>query len=214
VQGVDQEKIDLFRAEQGTFVQGMTRLATGLAFIPSRSQRRGRLDDVRRGRFGGSRGVFARGGELLLQTSHGSLQPLELQALLLELRLQPLASGTGIRRCFCHARVLFSPCPNGKLGVNAHGKPIVQEWLRRHREFHLEPVPPYSPNVNLIERLWRFLKGKALCRWHQSFEAMQEAVSAVLDHLEQYRDELATLMVEKFHIIEKPEIPIEYKGVA
>jgi transposase len=95
-----------------------------------------------------------------------------------------------------------------------YGKPIVQEWLRRHREFHLEPVPPYSPNVNLIERLWRFLKGKALCRWHQSFEAMQQAVSAVLDHLEQYRDELATLMVEKFHIIEKPEIPIEYKGVA
>ena len=75
-------------------------------------------------------------------------------------------------------------------------------------------LPSYSPNLNLIERLWRFLKGKALCRWHQSFEAMQQAVSAVPDHLEQYRDELATLMVEKFHIIEKQDIPIEYKEVA
>jgi transposase len=95
-----------------------------------------------------------------------------------------------------------------------YGKPIVQEWLRRHREFHLEPVPPYSPNINLIERLWRFLRQKALRRWHKTFEVMQEAVSAVLDHLEQYQDELATLMVDTFHIIEKQDIPIEYKAVA
>jgi hypothetical protein len=32
---------------------------------------------------------------------------------------------------------------------------------------------------------------------------MQQAVSDVLDHLEDYHDELATLMVDKFHIIEK-----------
>jgi transposase len=95
-----------------------------------------------------------------------------------------------------------------------YGKPIVQEWLRRHREFHLEPVPPYSPNVNLIERLWGFLRRKALCRWHETFEAMQEAVSGVLDHLEQYREELATLMVDTFHIIEKQDVPIEYKEAA
>ena len=95
-----------------------------------------------------------------------------------------------------------------------YGKPVVQEWLRRHREFRLEPVPPYSPNVNLIERLWRFLRRKALCRWHETFEAMQEAVSRVLDHLGQYREELATLMVDTFHIIEKQDIPTEYKGAA
>jgi transposase len=95
-----------------------------------------------------------------------------------------------------------------------YDKPVVQEWLARHPGFHLEPVPPYSPNLNLIERLWKFLRAKALCRWHKTFEAMQEAVAAVLDHLDQYRDELATLMVEQFHIIDKQEIPVEYKEVA
>ena len=55
---------------------------------------------------------------------------------------------------------------------------------------------------------------KALSRWHPTFEAMQEAVSEVLDHLEDYREELSTLMVEKFHIIEKAEIPIEYQEAA
>lgn len=95
-----------------------------------------------------------------------------------------------------------------------YGKPVVKEWLERHPEFRLEPVPPYSPNVNLIERLWRFMKEKALGRWHQSFEAMQQAVSEVLDRLGQYREELATLMVDEFHIIEESEIPVQYKGVA
>ena len=95
-----------------------------------------------------------------------------------------------------------------------YGKPVVQDWLRRHPEFRLEPVPPYSPNVNLIERLWRFMKEKALGRWHQTFEAMQQAVSEVLDHLAEYREGLATLMVDEFHIIEGREIPVQYKGVA
>jgi transposase len=95
-----------------------------------------------------------------------------------------------------------------------YGKPVVQEWLQRHPEFHLEPVPPYSPNLNLIERLWKFLRQEALCRWHKTFEAMQEAVAAVLDHLDVYRDKLVTLMVEQFHIIDKQEIPVEYKEMA
>ena len=94
-----------------------------------------------------------------------------------------------------------------------YGKPLVQEWLTRHPEFDLEPVPPYSPNVNLIERLWKFMKQKALGRWHQTFEAMQQAVSEVLDHLDKYKEELATLMVDEFHIIAQQEIPVQYKGV-
>lgn len=52
--------------------------------------------------------------------------------------------------------------------------------------FQLEFLPAYSPNLNLIERLWKFLKKHALSDWHISFEAMQQAVANVLDHLDQY----------------------------
>jgi transposase len=86
-----------------------------------------------------------------------------------------------------------------------YSKPVVKEWLAAHREFRLVFLPAYSPNLNLIERLWKFLRKKALNRWHKTFEAMQAAVADVLDHLDNYRDELATLMTERFPIVEVKE---------
>ena len=83
-----------------------------------------------------------------------------------------------------------------------YGKPCVKEWLAAHREFRLVPLPAYSPNLDLIERLWKFLRRKALSRWLRTFEEMQEAVAGVLDHLDDYRDELATLMTERVAIVE------------
>jgi transposase len=83
-----------------------------------------------------------------------------------------------------------------------YSKPCVKQWLARHRQFRLVPLPAYSPNLNLIERLWKFLRKKAFKRWHVTFEGMQAAVAEVLDHLGDYRDELSTLMRERFAIVE------------
>jgi transposase len=89
-----------------------------------------------------------------------------------------------------------------------YSKPVVTEWLARHRQFRLVFLPAYSPNLNLIERLWKFLRKKALNRWHETFEAMQEAVADLLDHLDRYRPELDSLMTEEFHILKDEELPL------
>src|SRR5262249_9557958 len=94
-----------------------------------------------------------------------------------------------------------------------YGSPVVKDWLRRHPEFELEPLPMYSPNLNLIERLWKFLRKRALSRWHKTFEAVQAAGCEVLDHLPGFRKELDTLMTEQFHIVSKEAIPVEYREV-
>jgi transposase len=99
-------------------------------------------------------------------------------------------------------------------GAKYYDSAVVKAWLKRHPEFHLSQIPAYSPNVNLIERMGKFLRAKALSRWHKTFEDMQAAVSEVLDHLEDYRGELQTLMTEKFHIIDKEAIPVEYREAA
>jgi transposase len=87
-----------------------------------------------------------------------------------------------------------------------HHAVLVKEWVERvgHEkgvEFQLEFLPAYSPNLNLIERLWRFLRKEALQRWHETFEAMESAVAGVLDHLERYRKELRSLLSERFRLV-------------
>jgi transposase len=99
-------------------------------------------------------------------------------------------------------------------GARYFKSPVVKEWLRRHPQFHLSRIPAYSPNVNLIERMWKFMRAKALCRWHKTFADMQAAVCQVLDHLEDYGGELRTLMTETFHIIDRQDIPVEYREAA
>ena len=65
-------------------------------------------------------------------------------------------------------------------------------------------LPSYSPNLNLIERLWKFVRKEALQTWHESFEKMQEAVAGVMDNLHNYEAQLRTLMTERFHLTPEP----------
>jgi transposase len=93
---------------------------------------------------------------------------------------------------------------------------LLKEWiaqLQRERgvTFDLKHLPAYSPNLNLIERLWKFLRKKALQKWHASFEEMQQAIADVLDNLDRYRDELDSLMTERFHL--SPRIETVVVGV-
>jgi len=90
-----------------------------------------------------------------------------------------------------------------------YNKPVVKAWLKRHPQFKLVFLPAYSPNLNLIERLWGFLRRQALSRWHKTFAEMQVAVSGVLDHLGDYQQELTTLMAEDFQILTDSELPQE-----
>jgi transposase len=88
---------------------------------------------------------------------------------------------------------------------------LVGEWVEVQKahgvEFVLGFLPAYSPNLNLIERLWKFQRKHALQQWHPTYDAMQAAVAKVLDNLHAYRDELTTLMTECFHLV--PAMPAE-----
>jgi transposase len=85
-----------------------------------------------------------------------------------------------------------------------HAK-VLMAWIAQTEKdkgvkFDLKHLPAYSPNLNLIERLWKFMRKNALQTWHESFEAMQEAVAKVLDNLADYKEQLETLMTERFHL--------------
>jgi transposase len=61
-------------------------------------------------------------------------------------------------------------------------------------------LPSYSPNLNLIERLWRFMKRKAAYgRYHPTFADFQAAIQDVLDRVPTtHANNLASLMTLNF----------------
>ena len=36
----------------------------------------------------------------------------------------------------------------------------IQEYLKKHPRIKITNLPPYSPNLNLIERLWKYFKNR------------------------------------------------------
>jgi hypothetical protein len=68
-------------------------------------------------------------------------------------------------------------------------------------------VPPYSPNLNLIERLWKFVKKKCLySKYYAKFEPFKQAITDCLTHThDQYQAELDTLLTLNFQTFDNLE---------
>jgi transposase len=76
---------------------------------------------------------------------------------------------------------------------------LVQD-LAKELGIELLFLPSYSPNLNLIERLWKFMKKEVLnSRHHQDFKRFQEAIDGCLADLPtKHSEALATLMTHNF----------------
>ena len=80
----------------------------------------------------------------------------------------------------------------------------VVQALASQLEIALLFLPSYSPNLNLIERLWKFIKRRALYgRYHPTFAEFQAAIQQTLAGLPtSHADQLKTLMTLNFQRFE------------
>ena len=75
----------------------------------------------------------------------------------------------------------------------------LKEWLAINTKIKLIHIPPYSPNLNLIERLWKFMRKKVInLKYYPKFEEFKGAVFDFFKNIEQYKYELKTLITPNF----------------
>ena len=81
---------------------------------------------------------------------------------------------------------------NKALAAWLAGKRLVQVFL-----------PPYSPNLNLIERLWKFLRQKIIdTAFYRTKGQFKTAVLDFFDRLPEFGQDLASRMSLKFHVLD------------
>jgi len=69
-------------------------------------------------------------------------------------------------------------------------------------------LPPYSPNLNLIERFWKFVKKKCLySKYYADHYAFQDAIIECIEQSpSKYRQELESLLTLKFQTFKEVQV--------
>jgi|APLak6261659701_1056019.scaffolds.fasta_scaffold17677_1 transposase len=79
--------------------------------------------------------------------------------------------------------------------------------MAKAKEFRIDLLflPPYSPNLNLIERLWKFTKKQCLYnRYYETFHQFKAAIDDCLDKVKStFSEQIKTLLNPKFQLFEK-----------
>jgi len=64
-------------------------------------------------------------------------------------------------------------------------------------------LPAYSPNLNIIERLWRFFKKNITYnKYYEKFAVFKSACLNFFKNIENYKLELQSLMTDNFELIQ------------
>ena len=87
-------------------------------------------------------------------------------------------------------------------------KCAVVQALADSLKIELLYLPGYSPNLNLIERLWRFLRKESLdSTYYEDYSQFTTAIDRCLDSLQTvHKDEMETLLTHKFQTFE--DVPL------
>ena len=82
----------------------------------------------------------------------------------------------------------------------------LTEWIKDSKITQIF-LPPYSPNLNLIERLWKFLRKKVInTEFYRTKELFREAINKFFKNIAKYKSELETLLTLNFRLANSQSI--------
>jgi len=77
---------------------------------------------------------------------------------------------------------------------------LVKDFLKNSK-IKLIFLPPYSPNLNLIERLWKYLRKKVINTiYYPDFSSFKLAIYNFFKNIESYKQEIKQFIGDKFHL--------------
>lgn len=77
-----------------------------------------------------------------------------------------------------------------------HHAKLIQPFLKEHED-HLTLLflPPYSPNLNAVERVWGWLKKSVIAnRFHATREDIRKSVLSFLEYLDEFPEKVLHLI--------------------
>ena len=79
---------------------------------------------------------------------------------------------------------------------------IATRAFAEENNINLLFLPPYAPNLNLIERLWKFTKKHLVNNtYHEDYTQFVNATDSFFNNLGDYHQELSSIFTQKFQII-------------
>ena len=77
----------------------------------------------------------------------------------------------------------------------------LAKWVEKTKIIQIF-LPPYSPNLNLIERLWKFMRKKAIDPiFYRTKEKFREGIFSFFQNIQDYQSELKSLLTLNFRAI-------------
>jgi transposase len=153
-------------------------------------------------------GWIAKGEEKAIKTNSGRKRvnlngALNIEDMAITVLSEPTINRFSMMRLFL---ALEEKQPTGEIHIildnasyNHHYE--LQLFLTDHPRIHIHYLPPYSPNLNIIERLWRFFHEKLQDNYFEEFTEFEKAVLSFFQNINQYNDELKTLLTDSFQTL-------------
>jgi len=84
----------------------------------------------------------------------------------------------------------------------AYNRSAKVRCLAKELNIRILYLPPYSPNLNPIERLWKFMKQKVMAnQYFPDLSTFRRKIMLFMRGIRKYKDELSTLITDNFQIV-------------
>ncbi len=80
---------------------------------------------------------------------------------------------------------------------------MISEYLDNNPRLEMMFLPSYSPNLNFIERLWKYMKKEIIgTKFRPKFKEFEEDVGAFFNNFPDYKKEVKKFIGDEIHLID------------